>query len=147
MQATRYFVLLFGVVYVILGIISFIPGLRTAPPPGAPHLQVTASYGYLFGLFPVNAIANVFRIVLGVAGLVAYLRFAWARMYCILVFYLFGILTVFGFLPTLDTLGGYAPLFSGDTWANAVTALVAALFGYVVPEPTHVEPAPAHAGH
>ncbi len=148
MQATRYFSLIFGMVYVLIGIIGFIPGLHTMPPAGAPHLDQSADYSYLFGLFPINAVHNAVHIVVGLAGLAAYPRFSVARMYCILLFLVFGVLTFIGFLPALDTLGGLIPLFSGDTWLHAGTSLLGALFAYVIPESTSEEPVhaavPAH---
>jgi hypothetical protein len=147
MQGTRYFSLLFGMVYLLVGIVGFIPGLHTTPPPGAPHLDQTADYGYLFGLFPINAWHNVVHFVVGLAGLVAYARFSLARAYCILLFLVFGALTFMGFIPQLDTVGGLIPLFSGDTWLHAATSLAGALFAFVAPEPTTMEPAPAAAAH
>jgi Domain of unknown function (DUF4383) len=145
MHGTRYFSLLFGMVYLLLGIVGFIPGLHTTPPAGAPHLDQTASYGYLFGLFPVNAWHNVLYILVGLAGLAAYPRFSLARGYCVLLFLVFGLLTSMGFIPQLDTVGGWIPLFSGDTWLHAATSLAGAFFAFVVPEPTTMEPAPAAA--
>lgn len=147
MQQTRYFSLLLGVVYLLIGIIGFIPGLYTTPPVDAPHVDVTAGYGYLFGIFPVNVLLNIVHILIGLAGVAAGARFSWARTYCALSFLVFGLLSLMGFMPTVNTAGGYAPLFSGDTWLHAATAVAAALFAFVVPESTNVEPAPAHGSH
>lgn len=147
MQGTRYFSLIFGMVYLLVGIVGFIPGLHTTPPAGTPHLDQMAGYGYLFGLFPINAWHNVVHIVVGLAGLVAYARFSLARAYCILLFLVFGVLTFMGFLPQLDTTWGLIPLFSGDTRLHAATSLAGAFFAFVAPEPTTMEPAPAAATH
>ena len=143
MHGTRYFALLFGLIYLVIGIVGFIPGLHTTAPAGAPHMDQTAGYGYLFGLFPINALANVFHIVIGLIGIACFPWFSAARGYCILVFLLFGVLTFMGFIPQLDTMGGWVPLFSGDTWVHAVSSLAGALFAFVVPEPSTMEPAPA----
>jgi hypothetical protein len=144
MDGTRYFALFFGMIYVVIGIVGFIPGLHTMAPASAPHMDQTASYGYLFGLFPINALHNALHIVVGLAGIAAFPRFSLARAYCILVFLLFGLLTVMGFIPQLDTAWGWVPLFSGDTWLHAATSISGAFFAFVVPEPTTMEPAPAH---
>ena len=144
MHGTRYFALFFGMIYVVIGIVGFIPGLHTMAPASAPHMDQTASYGYLFGLFPINALHNALHIVVGLAGIAAFPRFSLARSYCILVFLLFGLLTVMGFIPQLDTAWGWVPLFSGDTWLHAATSISGAFFAFVVPEPTTMEPAPAH---
>jgi hypothetical protein len=143
MHGTRYFALFFGMTYVVIGIVGFIPGFHTMAPAGAPHMDQTASYGYLFGLFPVNALHNVFHIVVGLAGMAVYPRFSLARAYCIVVFLLFGLLTFMGFMPQLDTTWGWIPLFSGDAWLHAATSIAAGFFAFVVPEPTTTEPAAA----
>jgi uncharacterized membrane protein YuzA (DUF378 family) len=147
MQETRYFSLLVGVIYLLIGIAGFISGLHTTPPPGAPHLDQNADYGYLFGLFPINVWANVLHIVVGLAGLAAFPRASLARGYCILLFLGFGALTFMGFMPQANTANGWIPLFSGDTWLDAATSLAGAFFAYVMPEPTTMEPAPAAAAH
>jgi hypothetical protein len=147
MQLTRYFALIFGIVYLLIGAVGFIPGMHTMAPMTAPHMDQTSDYGYLFGYFPINALHDVVHVLVGLGGLLAFVRFSWARIYCILLFLIFGILTVMGFIPTLDTTWGWIPLFSGDTWLHAGTSLLGAIFGFVVPEPVHVDPAPAPAAH
>jgi hypothetical protein len=138
---TRLFALALGLLYVILGIAGFIPALRTTPPATAPHIDVTASYGYLFGVFPVNILANLLNILVGFSGIIAGARLVLARYYCQFLFLVFGLLTFIGFLPTIDTVWGLMPVLSGDTWLHAGTAVAAAYFGFVAPESTSVEPA------
>ena len=144
---TRLFSLAFGTFYFAIGILGFIPGLRTSPPAGAPHLDATAAYGYFLSQFPINAVHDVFNIVIGLIGIIVFARLEPARIYCRTLLLLFGALACIGFLPTLDTLWGWLPIFGADTWLHAVTAVAAGYFGFVVTEPTYVEPAPAHAAH
>jgi hypothetical protein len=138
---TRLFALTIGVVYLLVGVVGFIPALYTKPPLTAPHVDVTASYGYLLGIFPVNALHNIVHILVGLSGIVAGSRFALARYYCIVLFLVYGVLTVMGFIPTLDTTWGLIPIFGSDTWLHAASTIAAAYFGFVAPEPTHVTPA------
>jgi|SRR5947209_5525255 len=142
---TRLFTLLFGLGSVVVGILGFIPALRTAPPASTPHLDVTDSFGNLFSIFPVNLLHNLGSIVIGVLAVIASANEEMARRFCIATFLVFGILTIFGFIPQLDTLWGYAPIYGGDTWLDAGVCLLAGYFGYVVPEPTYLEPAAGHA--
>jgi hypothetical protein len=144
---TRLFALFIGLVYVLFGIAGFIPGLRTAPPPTAPHMDVTGSYGYLFGTFPVNWVANTLHIVVGFIGIIMGARLVLARYYCQFLFLLMGALTFMGFLPTLDTVWGIMPLWSSQTWFHAGTAIAAAYFGFVAPESSHVQPVYTTAAH
>jgi hypothetical protein len=53
----------FGVVYVLVGVLGFIPAFVTG---GAPSGMESAS-GSLLGIFPVNAIHNVVHLVIGAA--------------------------------------------------------------------------------
>jgi hypothetical protein len=141
---TRLFSLVFGVVYTLVGLVGFVPAFRTHPAANAPHVDVTAAYGYLFGLFPVNAVHDIFHIVVGIIGIVAFTRLGLATAYCRLLFLVFGLLVVAGFMPQANTLWGVLPLFDSDTWLHAATAIAAGYFGFVASEPTYVEPAPGH---
>ena len=44
---TRYFALVLGIVYAAIGLLGFVPGLRTPPPAGAPELAVAGGYGLI----------------------------------------------------------------------------------------------------
>jgi len=136
---TRLFTLVLGVLYLVVGILGFVPALRTAPPFDAPHLDAGAGYGYLFGLFPINDLHNVVHILIGIFGIALSAKFSAARLYCRTLFVLFGVLTFLGFLPQADVLFGLIPIFSNDTWLNAVSAIIVAYFGYVATEPTRME--------
>jgi hypothetical protein len=46
---TRYFALVYGIVFLLVGIAGFIPGLVT-PFEADPTLAITAGSGHLFGL-------------------------------------------------------------------------------------------------
>lgn len=141
---TRYIALALGVVYLVIGIVGFIPALYTSPPAGAPHVDVTAAYGYLFGLFPVNALHDIIHIVVGIAGILCYPSLRASRYYGRILFVVFGLLTVAGFLPTLDTLNGLVPIFWADPWLHAATATVGAIAGWVTDdEQTELAPAVA----
>lgn len=75
----RYFALIAGIVYVIVGLLGFIPGFLHRPEAGATALTVEAGYGYLFGLFPVNILHNLVHLGVGIWGIVAYRTLPSAR--------------------------------------------------------------------
>lgn len=127
----RYFALVFGIVYLLVGILGFIPQLYTSPAANAPHVDVTGAYGYLLGLFPVNWLHDVVHILVGLAGIISYFRFRSARYYSRFLFLVFGLLTIFGFMPQANTLWGLVPLFGNDAWLHAATSLAGGFFGWV----------------
>ncbi|WP_142849883.1 DUF4383 domain-containing protein [Telmatospirillum sp. J64-1] len=126
---TRYFALAIGVVYLIVGILGFVPGLTTAPI-GHPPLAINAGYGLLFGLFPVNVIHNLIHLALGVWGILAWRSWSNARAFSRSLAVIFGLFVIMGLIPGLRTVFGLAPLFGHDIWLHAVTAIAAAYFGW-----------------
>jgi uncharacterized protein DUF4383 len=135
----RYFALIMGIIYVLVGLLGFIPGARHPAPPGAPDLALNASYGYLLGLFPINLLHNLVHLGVGVWGLTAYTNISRARGFACGLAVFYGLLTIMGLIPGLNTLFGLAPLFGHDIWLHALTAIVAAYFGWKTP----VEMAPS----
>ncbi|MDQ3235258.1 MAG: DUF4383 domain-containing protein [Pseudobdellovibrionaceae bacterium] len=127
---TKNFALIAGIVYLAVGVLGFVPAFRMMPPGHAPHLAMEGSYGYLFGLFPINVLHNIVHMAVGIWGLMAYRNFASARGYAKSLAVVYGILAVMGLIPGLNVLGGYLPLFGHDVWLHALTAAVAAYFGF-----------------
>src|SRR5215470_13141017 len=95
----RSFASLAGLVYLVIGIFGFLPGLTHAPPAGAPHLTFETNYGYLFGLFPVNLLHNVFHIVIGIWGFLSSSSFSASRTFARGVAILYGVFTLMGLFP------------------------------------------------
>jgi len=126
----RYLALGIGIVYLILGILGFIPALRSTMALTAPSLVVGMGYGYLFGLFAVNLIHNLAYIGLGSWGIVAYRNEYATIRYARIIAITCGILTVLGIIPFTYTLWGLMPLFGHNIWLHGVTALIAAYFGF-----------------
>ncbi|HEX7005720.1 MAG TPA: DUF4383 domain-containing protein, partial [Alphaproteobacteria bacterium] len=79
-MAIRYFALAYGVVFLLVGIAGFIPGLVTMPTMEDPAAGAMA-HGRLFGLFPVNALHNLVHIVFGIWGIAVYRSLPQARIY------------------------------------------------------------------
>lgn len=129
----RYFALIYGIVFLLVGIAGFIPGL-VAPAAGPPE-HATASFGHLFGLFPINALHNLVHIAFGIGGIAAYRSFSNARLYARVVAIAYAVLMIFGLIPGLNTLFGLVPLYGHDVWLHAVLAIGAAYFGFFARSP------------
>lgn len=129
-MGVRIFAIASGVLYVIIGVLGFFPTLLTAPI-GAPELAVDGIYGYLFGLFPINSLHNIVHLAVGIWGILAYRRYASARTYSKSLAIFYGVLAIMGFFPILRTTFGLIPIYGNDIWLHALTALIAAYFGFV----------------
>lgn len=131
---TRYFALVFGIIYTAVGVLGFIPGLMTTPAE-APPLAMDSLYGYLLGLFPVNILHTLVHLGLGIWGIVAYRTWANSRLYAQSLAIIYGVLAILGLFPGTNTLFGLVPLFGHDIWLHAGTAVIAAYFGFAAPAP------------
>jgi hypothetical protein len=131
MKTTR-FALIAGVVYLVAGLLAFVPATLVPPPPDAPPTTFALFYGYFLGLFPVNALHSALHVVLGVWGIVAASREPRAVRYARALTVVFGALAVIGLLPGARTLFGVMPIHGNDVWLHAVTALLSFHFGWRV---------------
>ena len=130
-MTTRNFALVFGIIFLLVGIAGFIPGLVQGMHAEHPALTVDANSGQLLGLFPVNVLHNIVHILFGLWGLASFRSLSGARLYARGVAIIYAVLTVAGFIPGLNTMFGLVPLYGNDIWLHAVLALVAAYFGWV----------------
>jgi hypothetical protein len=126
-MAARYFALIVGIVYLLVGIMGFIPGINDMAHPGmAEHdLAVEAQYGFLMGLFPVNILHNLVHLAIGAWGILSYRSFRGARSYALGLGILYLLLAVMGLIPGLNTTFGLIPIFGNDVWLHAGTAVIA----------------------
>jgi len=134
----RYFALVYGIVFLLVGIAGFVPGL-VAPPEAGRDLTIATGFGRLFNLFPVNVLHNLVHVAFGIWGLAAYRTFSASRLYARAVAVIYAVLTVMGLVPVLATTFGLIPLYGHDVWLHALLAIVAAYFGWA---PVRAEAAP-----
>src|SRR5215212_2002718 len=126
MLLAQRFALVFGIIYLIVGILGFIP-----VPPILVPIEIVGPFagvmgpfeGFLLGLFPVNWLHNLVHIGIGAAGLASYRSPIGARSYALVVGVLYIVLAVVGlFLPTFF---GLLPLGGFDITLHALTAILA----------------------
>lgn len=134
-MAVRYFSLITGLIYLVLGISGLIPSL-VSPVDVVPELMeevgVTNGLGYLFGLFPVNAFEASLYLVVGLAGLAGFAAGteAFARLCADTFAVWLGFLGILGLIPVANTFFGLMPLYGNDVWLHLGTAIAAAYFGF-----------------
>lgn len=128
------FALIYGIVFVVVGILGFVPGITT--PHSHPDVELTTSMGLVLGLFPVNALHNLVHLAFGIWGLIAARGVVAARVYARAVAVIYALLTVMGLIPAADlyTTFGLVPLYGHDIWLHAVLAIVAGYFGFAYQE-------------
>jgi hypothetical protein len=134
MSAARTVALLFGVVFLLVGILGFVPGVNDVNHPGA-HTGLSVNgpgTGYLLTLFHVNLLHNIVHILFGVLGLAAGRTLGGARGYLQFVAVAYGLLAILGLIPALNInhTFGLIPIEGNDVWLHALIALVAAIFGF-----------------
>lgn len=125
---TRTFALIFGLVFLVVGVGGFFLTEPATPPAG---LAQTHGFGHELGLFPVNTIHNVVHILFGLWGLAASRSLGGAVGYARGVAIIYALLTVLGLIEATRLGFGFVPLYGHDVWLHAALAIVAAYFGWV----------------
>ena len=126
---TRTFALIFGIVFLIVGVGGFILVDKNAVPD--PGLTMTHGFGHELGMFPINTVHNIINILFGLWGLAASRSLGGAVTYARGVAIIYGLLTILGLLDATKTTFGFVPIYGNDVWLHALLALVAAYFGWM----------------
>ena len=109
--------MIFGVVFLAVGIAGFVPRLLQDP---AARWQWPA-IKMLLGLFPVNPLHNVVHILFGLWGLAASRSLGGAVIYARGVAIIYAVLAVAGLVPA-STGFGLVPLYGKDVWLHGAGA-------------------------
>ena len=128
-MATRYFGLVCGLVFTLLGVLAFIPGFVSIPLT-YPALNIESGFGLLLGAFPVNILTKVFFIAAGLWGIYSYRTFAMSRNYGRVMCIVFGVGAVMGMIPVLNTTFGLMPLYGNNVWLHGLACIASGYFGY-----------------
>lgn len=132
---TASFALIFGIAYLVVGLLGLIPAALRPPPADAPPTQFTMLYGYLLGLFPVNVLHSAVHLAIGTLGIAAWRGMTDPYVYARSVALFFGALAVMGLIPGMNTLFGLMPIYGHNVWLHAGSAAIAAYFGWRATEP------------
>ena len=129
-MSIRYFALIYGIVFLLVGLAGFVPGLVTPFEPTHPPLAVEAGAGLLLGLFPINVLHNLVHVIFGIWGIAVWRRVPASRFYAQAVAVIYAVFMIMGFFPVLNTTFGLVPLHGNDIWLHFLLAAVAAYFGF-----------------
>lgn len=134
MTIARRFAMVYGIVFLLVGVAGFIPGVTL--PHSHPDVMLTAGLGLVLGLFAVNVLHNAAHLLFGVWGLLASRSDSASRTYGKVVFVAYALLTVMGLVTAMNlhTAFGFVPLYGHDIWLHALLALGGAYFGFRKPQ-------------
>ena len=127
----RRLALLFGIVFLIIGGLAFLPAVAPLAPFDAPVVvTLDPHYRLLFGLFPVNLAHDAIHLLFGFFGVIAARSFASATGYFRKLFWFSLLVAILGMIPITNTIFGIAPVYGWDVPLHLGTAIVAWFAGY-----------------
>ncbi len=129
---TRTFALAAGIVFLVAGVLGFIPGITLGHVLGS-MLGTTGGHEYLLGVFAVDTVHNLINLVIGALGIAAY-YWDWTRLYCQGLGIVCLVIGILGFIPALlfgnGMLLGLFHVNLADNVVYLIVGLVAAYLGF-----------------
>ena len=134
-MTTRQFALIMGIVFLLVGILGFVPGINREHVGDDPNLTVeNPGHGYLLTLFHVNVLHNAVHVLFGILGIAMSRRYDVARLYARIVAVAYVLLGIMGLLPPpFRYTFGLVPIEGHNVWLHLLIAAAAGYFGFVVP--------------
>ncbi|WP_194421581.1 DUF4383 domain-containing protein [Microbacterium abyssi] len=122
--------LIIGIVFLVVGIAGFIPGLTTKMETMqfAGHM----SEAMLLGIFQVSILHNIVHLLFGVAGIVCAMRVMASRWYLIGGGVVYLVLWLYGLFVPGDHAANFVPLNTADNWLHLGLAAGMILLGIFV---------------
>jgi hypothetical protein len=133
MKNTQKFALVIGIAYVFMCIMGSIPAFVIQPdslPSYVEALGGVSGYGYLFGLFPVNALHNAIHIFTGLIGIITSISLDSSRLFSGQLGIYYSLLSILGLVPIANVFFGLFPIFGFDVLLHGFTGLLGTYFGF-----------------
>jgi hypothetical protein len=123
--------LIFGIVFIVVGILGFIPGITTNYD--ALLLAGNGSAALLLGVFQVSILHNIVHLLFGVAGVLLARTFSGAKNFLIWGGAVYFILWLYGlFVAGGDTPANFVPVNNADNWLHLVLAIAMVALGLLL---------------
>ena len=114
--------LVWGIVFVLIGIAGFIPGITSTDDMGMK---------LLLGLFMVNGVHNIVHLLTGIAALASTSSEKIARLYFQVFGIVYGLVTVIGFIiGSGHYVFGFIPVNTADNFLHLIITAVSLYFGF-----------------
>ena len=116
---------LFAIVFLLVGILGFIPGITTDAPG---DFAGDGSNAELLGIFQVSILHNLVHLLYGIVGLALARTWDGARTFLIGGGVVYIVLWIVGLIGGAD----WVPVNSADNWLHFVLGVVMVAAGYVL---------------
>ena len=122
--------LIFGIVFLLVGVLGFIPGITTN------YDQLAAaghhSEAMLMGVFQVSILHNIVHLLYGIAGLVLSRSTPAARNYLIWGGVVYLVIWLYGLFIDQQSAANFVPLNSADNWLHLFLGVVMIALGLLL---------------
>lgn len=122
--------LIVGIVFLIVGIGGFIPGLTQQSD--ILHAAGTGSGALLLGLFQVSVLHNIVHLLFGVVGVAVAARARASRLYLIWGGVIYLVLWIYGLVAVGNDQLNFVPVNNADNWLHLVLGAGMILLGVFV---------------
>jgi hypothetical protein len=125
--------LLVGVVFLLVGIAGFVPGLTT----NFDQLMIAGheSEALLLGVFQVSILHNIVHLLFGIAGIALARSVVAARSYLVFGGVIYLALFVYGLVIDLNSALNFVPLNTADNWLHLGLAIGMIALGLILTRP------------
>ncbi|WP_030768238.1 DUF4383 domain-containing protein [Streptomyces sp. NRRL F-2664] len=110
--------LIVGAVFLLVGILGFIPGITT--DYDTLRFAEHHSEAKLLGIFQVSVLHNIVHLLFGIAGLATARTAASARTYLVAGGVIYLVLWIYGLIIDHDSAANFVPVNSADNWLHFV---------------------------
>nr|WP_062337323.1 DUF4383 domain-containing protein [Herbidospora sakaeratensis] len=119
--------LILGVVFLLVGVLGFIPGITTNY--GTMQFAGHHSQALLLGVFQVSVLHNIVHLLFGVWGLAASRTWNNSRAFLVGGGVIYLILLVYGLLVDRESTANFVPLNTADNWLHLALGVVMIALG------------------
>ncbi|WP_228979201.1 DUF4383 domain-containing protein [Streptomyces sp. DH12] len=127
--------LLVGAVFLLVGILGFIPGVTT--DYDSLKFAEHDSTAKLLGVFQVSILHNIVHLLFGVAGIAMARAASTARTYLIGGGVVYLVLWLYGLIIDHDSSANFIPVNNADNWLHLVLGLGMIALGVALTRRTH----------
>jgi Domain of unknown function (DUF4383) len=126
--------LVVGAVFVLVGILGFIPGITS--DYGDMTFAGHDSHAKLLGVFEVSILHNIVHLLFGIAGIIAARAATTARTYLIVGGAIYLVLWIYGLVIDHNSSANFVPVNTADNWLHFLLGVGMIALGLVIPRST-----------